>query len=393
MTTEQTQGDAAPEHSPAKDSAVAAKRRGVSWVGVIVVLAALAIAAVLVLPAARSWIPAVDEFLGGEGTTDTAVEEELAAADSALTSLAQRLEDHDQRLSNLAEEVLSHGSSLNDLDRRLGALEERAGIIPPAGGVRTSTANVVTRIEMLAARVSQLESAFVPLRDRAQDAIDAADALKDQMAAQDRLGALVASLEQRIASLEQSAAADGRGAIIAIAFSALRDVANRGRPFSVEYETLHGLLAEGGRNDLTAALRAIAPFAASGAATLAVLRAQFSDAIPGLLEAARTPADASWWRRFTARLASLVTIRPVGEVAGAEPRAVTARMERRLMGNDLAGALREFTALPQGARAAAEPWAAEARKRQALDEALAAFSAILLREVANGPAPAAAGDK
>jgi len=393
VTTEQTPGDAAPARSPSTDSAAAAKRRGVSWVGVIVVLAALAIAAVLILPAARSWIPALDEFLGGAGTTDTAVEEELSAVDSALTSLAQRLEAQDQRLSNLAEEVLSHGSSLNDLDRRLGAIEERAGIVPPAGGVRTSTANVITRIEMLAARVSQLESAFVPLRDRAQDAIDAADALKDQLAAQDRLGALVSSLEQRIASLEQSAAADGRGAIIAIAFSALRDVANRGRPFSVEYETLHGLLSEGSREELAATLRAIAPFAASGAPTLAVLRAQFSDAIPGLLEAARTPADASWWRRFTARLASLVTIRPVGEVAGAEPRAVMARMERRLIGNDLAGALREFAVLPPGARAAAEPWAAEARKRQALDEALAAFAAILLREVANGPSPAAAGDK
>ncbi|MBW7836739.1 MAG: hypothetical protein H3C28_08905 [Sphingomonadales bacterium] len=393
MTTEQTPGDAAPARSPSTDSTAAAKRRGVSWVGVIVVLAALAIAAVLILPAVRSWIPALDEFLGGAGTTDTAVEEELSAVDSALTSLAQRLEAQDQRLSNLAEEVLSHGSSLNDLDRRLGAIEERAGIVPPAGGVRTSTANVITRIEMLAARVSQLESAFVPLRDRAQDAIDAADALKDQLAAQDRLGALVSSLEQRIASLEQSAAADGRGAIIAIAFSALRDVANRGRPFSVEYETLHGLLSEGSREELAAALRAIAPFAASGAPTLAVLRAQFSDAIPGLLEAARTPADASWWRRFTARLASLVTIRPVGEVAGAEPRAVMARMERRLIGNDLAGALREFAVLPPGARAAAEPWAAEARKRQALDEALAAFAAILLREVANGPSPAAAGDK
>ena len=313
------------------------------------------------------------------------MEDELSAFDSALTSLAQRLEAQDQRLSNIAEEVLSHGSSLNDLDRRLSALEERAGIVPPAGGVRTSTANVATRIEMLASRVSQLESAFVPLRDRAQDAIDAADALKDQLAAEERLSAMVSSLEQRIAGLEQSAAADGRGAIIAIAFSALRDVANRGRPFSVEYETLHALLSESGRENLAAALRAIAPFAASGAPTLAVLRAQFSDAAPGVLEAARTPANASWWQRFGARLASLVTIRPVGEVAGAAPQAVAARMERRLISNDLAGALREFAALPEGARQAAEPWAAEARKRQALDEAVATFAALLLRDVANGP--------
>ena len=393
MTTDQTPGEAIAPRPPANDSTAPLARRRISWRVALALLVALDLDAVLVLPAARTWIPGLDGFLGSEGTTDTAVEEELAAFDSALTSLAQRLEAHDQRLSNIAEEVLGHGSSLNDLDRRLGALEERAGIIPPAGGVRTSTANVVTRIEMLAARVSQLESAFVPLRDRAQDAIDAADALKDQLAAQDRLGALVAGLEQRIAGLEQSAAADGRGAIIAIAFSALRDVANRGRPFSVEYETLHGLLSESSREELAAALRAIAPFAASGAPPLAVLRAQFGDAIPGLLEAARTAVDATWWQRFGARLASLVTVRPVGEVAGAEPRAVMARLERRLLGNDLAGALREFTALPEGARRAAEPWAAEARKRQALDEALAAFAAILLREVANGPQQPAVGDK
>ncbi len=57
----------------------------------------------------------------------------------------------------------------------------------------------------------------------------------------------------------------------------------------------------------------------------------------------------------------MVRIRPVGEPAGNDPAAVLARIEVKLARNDVAGADKDIAALPEKARALAEPW----RKRLA----------------------------
>lgn len=370
-----------PASNPAPtDTPPRRKRPRWPWLLVVVVLL---LCAALLAPALRQHVPWLRDWWPVAEFATTSVEEELAALDSGLSSLAQRLDVEEQRRAAIAEDVMTHGMTLTDLERRLLAVERRANFAAASPG-EAMGASVAARVDSLAARLAQVEARLAAMADDVRDAASAAQALQDQLALQDRLTMELSGQEERLARLEQSASADGRGAVIAIAFSTLRDVANRGRPFSLEYETLHDLLSDARRGDLAAQLRAIAPYAASGASTLAMLRAAFAESVPDILEASRAPEGSSWWRRFTAKLANLVIVRPTGDAAGPEPAAIVARLERRLAGNDLAGALVEFGNLPSTAQEAAGGWAAEARKRLALDEAMGGFAATLLREVAAG---------
>jgi hypothetical protein len=76
------------------------------------------------------------------------------------------------------------------------------------------------------------------------------------------------------------------------------------------------------------------------------------------------------WDRIWARVSSLVTVRPVGEVAGESVAAVLSRAEAALARGDLAEAAKQMNALAGPARAAAEAWLADARARLVTDAAL-----------------------
>lgn len=383
-------GPPAPDKLASTDPKAARKtakprRRSRRWplLGLLVIVLLLAAG----LYFARDRIPVLRDMWPVDVAFDTSVEEDLAALDSGLSSLAQRLDVVDQRRAAMAEDVMTHGTALADLERRLLAVERRANFAAasPSEAMGMATGiGLAARVESMAARLAQAEAQLDAVSDEVRDAADAAQALRDQAALQDRTAMELSGLGDRLSQMEQSIEADGRGAVIAIAFSSLRDVANRGRPFSVEYETLHDLLADARRGDLAAQLRAMAPYAASGAANLATLRAQFAEVIPNILEASRAPEGSSWWRRFTAKLGNIVIVRPTGEAAGASTSAIIARLERRLSTGDLAAAMMEYAALPSTAQEASAPWGQEARKRLALDGALGNFAATLLREVAAG---------
>jgi hypothetical protein len=64
-----------------------------------------------------------------------------------------------------------------------------------------------------------------------------------------------------------------------------------------------------------------------------------------------------------------VRIRPLDEVAGSDPAAIVARVEFKAMHADLAGALAELAALPEGVRAPAQAWIGKAQARAAAIEA------------------------
>jgi hypothetical protein len=373
-----------PRNAPPAAAKTGKPRRRL-WLWLLLLLLTVAVG----VYAARDRIPFLKDWRPADAAFGASVEEELAALDSGLSSLAQRLDAIEERRAAMAEDVLTHGTALADLERRVLAVERRANFAAASPG-EAMGASVAAQVESLAARLAQVEARLERMSEQVEEAATAAEALRDQAALQGRFAMDLSGLEDRLNQMEQSIAADGRGAVIAIAFSSLRDVANRGRPFSVEYETLHDLLADARRGDLAAQLRAMAPYAASGAANLAMLRAQFAEVIPGILEASRAPEGSSWWRRFTARLGNIVIVRPTGEAAGGSPSAIIARLERRLNTGDLNAALAEYALLPSTARAASASWEQEARKRLALDEALGRFAATLLREVAAGNFKAAA---
>jgi uroporphyrinogen-III synthase len=124
-------------------------------------------------------------------------------------------------------------------------------------------------------------------------------------------------------------------------------------------------------------LAALKSHADSGVATLAELQAAFPATAEAISRAASAPSenlapDATFTDRVLARLASLVSVRPVGEgTTGDDPPARLARAEARLGAGDMEGAAAELSALPPGAIAdAAKPWLDRATARLAADAAL-----------------------
>ena len=67
---------------------------------------------------------------------------------------------------------------------------------------------------------------------------------------------------------------------------------------------------------------------------------------------------------------SLVSVRPVGPVAGSDPPAVVSRMEAAVATGDLATALRERDGLPPAGKDASAAWAAKAMERVNADRLL-----------------------
>jgi hypothetical protein len=64
-----------------------------------------------------------------------------------------------------------------------------------------------------------------------------------------------------------------------------------------------------------------------------------------------------------------VRVRPIGETAGDDRKAILARVEQRALRGSIGGALAELAKLPPAARAPMQPWIAKAEARNRAIEA------------------------
>ncbi len=187
-------------------------------------------------------------------------------------------------------------------------------------------------------------------------------------------GADVAGLKARIERLEQGQAATVQAASTALATAALLEAAQTSRPFPTELSQVERLLPE---SPDVAALRDLAH---SGAPTRAILAADYSDAASAAIAAASKPGEkASLLQHIRYAVASIVTVRRVGQAKGKGADAVLARAELQVQGGDLEGALNELSALPPAAREAMKTWTDRARSRVEIDRRLAAIRAASMR--------------
>jgi hypothetical protein len=236
---------------------------------------------------------------------------------------------------------------------------------------------LAARLDMLMLRVGQLESAFVPLSEKVgrQDGAEAARARLESRT--ESMGDTITMLTNRLGRLEASASADAKQALLVLTYGAVRRAAQDGRPFMDEVEALQSLGLSDGRAPLKSEIEQLAAFAPQSTPTLSDLSARLPDRINAILDAARLPENANWWQKFWAKARGLITLRPVGDVAGEDLSAILARAENRLRFGDLEATAAELDSLTGQAGAAAEPWLQDARRRLALDAALEAVDKAL----------------
>jgi len=381
------------------------------------------------LTAAQSRISGIETQLAGlaeRQTPSAAVEAGLKAAESRIADLETALRDAGTAAGALPEEATARmaeiETGLAELRRFVssGGAGESAGLasLQEAQGALETTLKQISdgqqaltaRLDELAASVpdtSDLSGGLAELRDRAatlgQDLEEMKtsltglrqelDTVSDGQAAlaarvEDNLTGLTArltALDDRLSPVEarMGDVSARETAARAVAVSSLRAAMDRGEPYATELAAVASALPEG--TDLSA----LTARAERGVPTRAALKASFPAVARSMAAEIDAPADGDLVGGLLANARALVSIRQPGESDAATPQAALGRMEARVDGNDLAGALTAYEELPETVRAAGADWVADARARLAVDALMDRVTGDVLKSMGGSAAPAA----
>jgi hypothetical protein len=212
-------------------------------------------------------------------------------------------------------------------------------------------------------QLNDLQSRLTALESMPIGPAASPEMLATQKAAADKvLAAAQATAAQITADAEKSAkAAEAQAAL-----GQLQAALESGAPFATTLPTFANLPA------------ILTDNAESGLPTLASLQTSFPPAARAALEAAlRANMGESWSDRVTNFLRTQTGARSLTAREGTDPDAVLSRAEAALNTGDLATTLTEITALPSESQVALADWQAQATKRQAAVDAVAALAAAM----------------
>lgn len=164
-------------------------------------------------------------------------------------------------------------------------------------------------------------------------------------------GAAAADLGQRLSDIEARLNRPGPEQAVARALSAaaLKAATERGGSFAAELDTFAGVASD------DPAVEGLRAYASEGVPTSADLVRRLPAATDAMMDALHQPAEGEGIAsRLLSSAMRVVTVRPVGDVAGETPEAVVARLEERVKTGNLKAAVSEWSALPDAAKQASQ---------------------------------------
>ena len=283
------------------------------------------------------------------------METERARSRQELKALMERLQSLEQALRSGKKmvEATAPPAGSAETDEYLRQLSERLGRLE----------NDDETLEGLRERIARLEQRGGAAGEGVQPAARA-----------EELSTAVADISMRVGALERTdtmaaGAAIGMQATV-LAVGQLREALRGTVPFAAELQAVGAVAAD--NPEITKAIAALEPYAASGIPTLATLRRDFDRLAGEIARAARALEGDGWFEWAVNRLMSLVTVRrttDTGDLNSVD--AVVARAETSLKAGDLMAAVEELEGLAGPPGAAAAPWLRGARARLAAERAMA----------------------
>lgn len=284
----------------------------------------------------------------------------------------------DPRVDGLMQSLAALTDTVTELQGRNEALAQKVDTLTTAaagataGGMAEAAqalqSGVADRLREADVRAAAAEARASSAQARAEVAEQVARAAENKLL----------DLERRLAALESTPMRtpidEQRAAVLAL--GQLRTAVDAGRPYAAALDTVETVF---GANQNLEPLRA---HAGAGIVTLSALKSRFPDTIEAAIHA--RSSDGGFWDRTVDRLAGLVTVRRIGDVAGNETDAVMARAEVRLNKNDLVGAVDEMKALSGPAAEAAQGWLSDAVARVEAEQALDALQDAAIAKTAAG---------
>ena len=340
-------------------------RGGRPWLSAFLIAAAIFVAGAGAAVLTReAWAPIF-------GARDTRVEDIQARLD-VLESGAAAARDTQAAVAKLRA----------DLDAKIGELNARLDDSGAAPEVE-----VAAQRQQLESLRQQLESVTARLDTVGELAAASGDS-EQLAAALSRIEGRNAELAQEVQALRTeltSLAQAERGtpasqSAIALAVLQMRDALRGAEPFAPALKAVDAQLSgrdDAAAKDLRAALEPLRSFADTGAPSLDSLQAEFPALARRVIAQSHGGEGEDLLSNVLRRLASLVSVRPVGPVEGDSVEAVVARAESHLNGGDLRAALGALDALSGPAAEAAAEWRARAEARLKAQDALATLGALL----------------
>jgi hypothetical protein len=319
----------------------------------------------------RNWVPARQMFfagLGGAGIVALVFfgvwlagivpARQTGPVDAGSASVAVLSE----RLAKIESSIARMPASDPGVSERLSAADNAVKSL----GIALTALN--KRNDEVSGRADAADKAITEMRDNVQGLSKNTSAGLSSADAE--------SLQKRLAMLEQAvrSTTGDKAARLALTAAALRDAVIRGVSFTAELEEARALGADEKH------LAPLAPFAASGVPSAAVLAQELRVSIPALAKASDAQVSSGDFLDWLqANASKLVRIRPAGAPAGDDTSAVLARIEVETAQADIEGALADMGKLDPSTRTLAREWIAKAQLRQAAITAARQFAADTMR--------------
>lgn len=300
---------------------------------------------------------------------DSIVDDQVDAVEQDVASLA--LPENTEADAFLNDEPSADDSASND------ALASET--LPAVRKVDNDEVQEIK--ESFDAEIARLEAALAAEREQNATQRDQLEDMRRNfqaaLAARDRsANQQITALNARLDKIENgNEVQGGRRAAAALALNNLRHVAEQGEPFANELDVLAGYIPQGGE------IATLRRYADVEIPMVGELEAAFSVAAREALAAAGRQEKTGFTEKLSARVTSLVSVRPAGPIEGDSARAIISRAEAFIEAGDISAGANELGALVDGPRTAMADWLALAQSRIAVDGAIASLGARLAAPV------------
>lgn len=278
----------------------------------------------------------------------------FAAAELDLLGLRGETDTQTPLVQNLAA-----------LEGRIATLEQTTAEPAPA----PDTTAIDAAIADLTARVDEIANRPAPVAGEASQ-LDTSGLEADLAALKTSVEIQRAEIQKMLEdalSVEEATEQAAQSAAAQTALARIVAAVSTGQPFAAEIADLQA-------NGIQDVPPALTDAAETGVVTMTNLQDRFPDAARDALAAARGDAPAGTGGGLGQFLKNQLGARSVTPRAGDDPDAILSRAEDAMRRGQLAEALTEVDALPDGAKAPLADWIADAQTRQAAQDALDTLS-------------------
>lgn len=298
-------------------------------------------------------------------------DESITAAVEPLAARVAALEGDLRALARSGAEAID--AKLAEQAERVAQLEGRVTQgLEPLGGLDQQIAQLTQQLTQQGQALAQVTQRLAQLDQTLAGQTQKVSQLDPTLAGQAQQ---IVAQGQRLAGLEKQFADRGPEAMTAglrvVAADRVIDALREGAPFPQAFAALRRLTPE------APALRALEPFANSGAPTAPALSEEFKPLGQRIVAEARGRANDVTDRLW--RMAEgVVAVRPLSDAGSTSTSGLVARIENALERSALQDATAAWDALPEPSRQASDPWGRKLKARVAADGAARTIAAEAL---------------